>query len=46
MYLFNVKFDVCVTYNSFSFFNELLTEIKDAPTVPAFASDLNKFYAF
>jgi len=26
--------------------NELPTEIKDAPTVPAFASGLNKFYAF
>ena len=25
--------------------NELPTEIKDAPTVPAFASGLNKFYA-
>ena len=25
---------------------ELPTEIKDAPTVPAFASGLNKFYAF
>ena len=26
--------------------NELPTEIKDAPTVPAFASELNKFFAF
>jgi len=26
--------------------NELPTEIKDVPTVPAFASGLNKFYAF
>jgi len=26
--------------------NKLPTEIKDAPTVPAFASGLNKFYAF
>ena len=26
--------------------NELPTEIKDAPTVPAFASGLNKLYAF
>jgi len=26
--------------------NNLPTEIKDAPTVPAFASGLNKFYAF
>jgi len=26
--------------------NELPTEIKDARTVPAFASGLNKFYAF
>jgi len=26
--------------------NELPTEIKDAPTVPVFASGLNKFYAF
>jgi len=26
--------------------NEIPTEIKDAPTVPAFASGLNKFYAF
>jgi len=26
--------------------NELPTEIKDAPTVPAFGSGLNKFYAF
>jgi len=26
--------------------NELPTEIMDAPTVPAFASGLNKFYAF
>ena len=26
--------------------NELPTEIKDAPTVPAFASGLNKFYVF
>ena len=26
--------------------NELPTEIKDAPTVPAFASGLNKCYAF
>jgi len=26
--------------------NRLLTEIKDDPTVPSFASGLNKFYAF
>jgi len=26
--------------------NELPTEIKDAPSVPAFASGLNKFYYF
>jgi len=26
--------------------NELPTEIKDAPTVPAFAIGLNKFYAY
>jgi len=26
--------------------NELTTEINNAPTVPAFASGLNKFYAF
>jgi len=26
--------------------NELPTEMKDAPTVPAFASGLNKFYDF
>jgi len=26
--------------------NELPTEIRDTPTVPAFASGLNKFYAF
>ena len=28
------------------FWNELPTEIKDAPIVPAFASGLNKFYVF
>jgi len=26
--------------------NELPTEIRDAPTVPAFASELNNFYVF
>jgi len=36
----------CYAKLKLGIWNELPTEIMDAPTVPAFASGLNKFYAF